>query len=164
MVEEFRRSETFRGSKVPNLNPNPNPNPSPPNSNPNPNLTACRFHLFFVLSCGSICMQGCFRCPNGGVCSAPDHCSCAEGWTGYDCRTPVCEVSDNVCDAVEHRVTWSTFPRSLLLFFSKIQVSLVFFVYQIPKLFPNLQISFILFFRPYCIVRECPGRSHDGHG
>lgn len=38
-------------------------------------------------------MQGCFRCPNGGVCSAPDHCSCAEGWTGYDCRTPVCEVS-----------------------------------------------------------------------
>ncbi|CAM9641313.1 unnamed protein product [Laminaria digitata] len=41
-------------------------------------------------------MQGCFRCPNGGVCSAPDHCSCAEGWTGYDCRTPVCEVSKDV--------------------------------------------------------------------
>eukprot|EP00903_Cladosiphon_okamuranus_P018631 g17149.t3 len=36
--------------------------------------------------------EGCFRCPNGGVCSAPDHCTCAEGWTGYDCRTPVCEV------------------------------------------------------------------------
>ena len=24
--------------------------------------------------------------------TAPDTCSCAPGWTGYDCRTPVCEV------------------------------------------------------------------------
>ncbi|CAM9450628.1 unnamed protein product [Ascophyllum nodosum] len=36
--------------------------------------------------------EGCFRCPNGGVCSAPDHCDCAEGWTEYDCTTPICEV------------------------------------------------------------------------
>jgi hypothetical protein len=24
--------------------------------------------------------------------TAPDLCTCAEGWTGYDCQTPVCEV------------------------------------------------------------------------
>merc|ERR1711968_52790 len=36
--------------------------------------------------------QGCYRCANGGNCTAPDFCTCAHGWTGYDCRTPVCEV------------------------------------------------------------------------
>jgi hypothetical protein len=35
--------------------------------------------------------EGCYRCPNGGYCTAPDTCTCTEGWTGYDCRTPVCE-------------------------------------------------------------------------
>ena len=36
--------------------------------------------------------EGCYRCANGGNCTAPDACSCAPGWSGYDCRTPVCEV------------------------------------------------------------------------
>ena len=36
--------------------------------------------------------EGCFRCSNGGNCTAPDTCTCAEGWTGYDCKTPICEV------------------------------------------------------------------------
>ena len=35
--------------------------------------------------------EGCYRCANGGNCTAPDTCSCPEGWTGYDCRTAVCE-------------------------------------------------------------------------
>ncbi len=34
--------------------------------------------------------EGCFRCANGGNCTAPDFCTCAEGWTGFDCKTPVC--------------------------------------------------------------------------
>lgn len=34
--------------------------------------------------------EGCYRCANGGICISPDMCQCAEGWTGYDCRTPVC--------------------------------------------------------------------------
>merc|ERR1711988_1546546 len=41
--------------------------------------------------------EGCFRCANGGNCTAPDTCTCAEGWTGYDCRTPICTV---VADAL----------------------------------------------------------------
>jgi len=41
--------------------------------------------------------EGCYRCSNGGNCTAPDVCVCAEGWTGFDCRTPVCET---VADAL----------------------------------------------------------------
>lgn len=37
--------------------------------------------------------EGCYRCANGGVCVAPDVCQCAKGWTGFDCRTPVCEIT-----------------------------------------------------------------------
>jgi hypothetical protein len=29
-------------------------------------------------------------CENGGVCSAPDTCSCPNGWSGDDCTVPVC--------------------------------------------------------------------------
>ena len=36
--------------------------------------------------------EGCWRCPNGGFCTAPDVCSCSPGWTGYDCRKPVCQA------------------------------------------------------------------------
>lgn len=34
--------------------------------------------------------QGVYVCANGGNCTAPDVCSCALGWVGFDCRTPVC--------------------------------------------------------------------------
>ena len=36
--------------------------------------------------------EGCYRCANNGNCTAPDVCTCAKGWTGFDCKTPVCEV------------------------------------------------------------------------
>ena len=36
--------------------------------------------------------SGCWMCANGGVCVAPDVCSCALGWAGFDCATPVCEL------------------------------------------------------------------------
>lgn len=36
--------------------------------------------------------EGCYRCANGGKCTGPDMCKCAQGWSGYDCRTPVCHV------------------------------------------------------------------------
>lgn len=36
--------------------------------------------------------EGCYRCANGGNCTAPDVCQCARGWTGFDCKTPVCET------------------------------------------------------------------------
>lgn len=36
--------------------------------------------------------QGCYRCANGGNCTAPDVCKCAPGWDGFDCRTPLCHV------------------------------------------------------------------------
>ncbi|KAF4318612.1 hypothetical protein BBO99_00007233 [Phytophthora kernoviae] len=37
--------------------------------------------------------DGCYRCKNGGLCVAPDMCACAEGWSGFDCSTPICELS-----------------------------------------------------------------------
>ncbi len=36
--------------------------------------------------------EGCFRCLNGGNCTAPDFCTCPPEWTGIDCGTPVCTV------------------------------------------------------------------------
>lgn len=36
--------------------------------------------------------EGCYRCANRGLCVSPDRCECAEGWTGFDCKTPVCEA------------------------------------------------------------------------
>ena len=36
--------------------------------------------------------EGCFRCKNGGNCTAPDFCTCPPEWTGYDCGTPVCKL------------------------------------------------------------------------
>lgn len=55
--------------------------------------------------------EGCYRCSNGGNCTAPDVCTCAPGnnidimksrsiylmtsfigWGGFDCKTPTCEV------------------------------------------------------------------------
>jgi hypothetical protein len=37
--------------------------------------------------------HGCYVCPNGGVCVAPDKCACAPGWGGTDCRTPQCSLA-----------------------------------------------------------------------
>ena len=34
--------------------------------------------------------EGCYRCANNGICIAPDTCRCGEGWSGFDCRNPVC--------------------------------------------------------------------------
>ena len=36
--------------------------------------------------------EGCYTCVNGGICVAPDVCQCAEGWSGYDCKTPICKA------------------------------------------------------------------------
>lgn len=33
-------------------------------------------------------LRGCF---NNGTCVAPGQCQCAPGWSGHDCKTPVCE-------------------------------------------------------------------------
>ncbi|GAB9469746.1 hypothetical protein Gpo141_00007014 [Globisporangium polare] len=38
-------------------------------------------------------VDGCFRCKNGGKCVAPDVCECADGWSGFDCGTPICQVT-----------------------------------------------------------------------
>jgi hypothetical protein len=34
--------------------------------------------------------QGSYHCANGGICVAPDTCTCPLGWIGFDCRVPVC--------------------------------------------------------------------------
>jgi hypothetical protein len=34
--------------------------------------------------------EGVYVCANNGNCTAPGICECAEGWIGFDCRTPIC--------------------------------------------------------------------------
>ncbi len=47
--------------------------------------------------------EGCYRCANGGNCTAPDFCTCPPEWTGFDCRTPVCTKHASLALASELR-------------------------------------------------------------
>ena len=57
--------------------------------------------------------EGCFRCANGGNCTAPDVCTCAPGWTGYDCRTPVCTM---VADPLTRTQLGTSFEDKVIAF------------------------------------------------
>ncbi|MFA5623628.1 MAG: hypothetical protein WC966_01035 [Bradymonadales bacterium] len=46
--------------------------------------------------CKSFCAED---CQNGGTCSAPCICTCATGWSGETCATPVCSPP---CKSGEH--------------------------------------------------------------
>uniref|UniRef100_H3GTE1 EGF-like domain-containing protein n=1 Tax=Phytophthora ramorum TaxID=164328 RepID=H3GTE1_PHYRM len=48
--------------------------------------------------------DGCYRCKNGGLCVGPDVCACADGWTGFDCATPICELSKAVAASVRRTI------------------------------------------------------------
>jgi len=39
--------------------------------------------------------EGIFACYNGGSCIAPDFCTCKDGYTGFDCNTPLCRHRQN---------------------------------------------------------------------
>jgi hypothetical protein len=44
--------------------------------------------------------EGIYECYNGGSCIAPDVCTCADGWGGFDCTQPLCrhrQVRDRAC-------------------------------------------------------------------
>ncbi|KAG2953112.1 hypothetical protein PC117_g2261 [Phytophthora cactorum] len=60
------------------------------------NITGIDVMASSIVSSG----DGCYRCKNGGLCIAPDVCSCAEGWTGFDCSTPICELPKAVVASV----------------------------------------------------------------
>ena len=34
--------------------------------------------------------EGIYVCYNSGTCLAPDICTCQDGYSGYDCNTPLC--------------------------------------------------------------------------
>jgi hypothetical protein len=34
--------------------------------------------------------EGVYACYNGASCIGPDSCTCADGWDGFDCNTPMC--------------------------------------------------------------------------
>ena len=39
--------------------------------------------------------EGIFACYNAGSCIAPDFCTCKDGYTGFDCKTPLCRHRQN---------------------------------------------------------------------
>jgi hypothetical protein len=57
--------------------------------------------------------EGCYRCANGGNCTAPEVCTCAPGWSGYDCRTPLCEV---VADPLTRTQLGTIFEENVISF------------------------------------------------
>ena len=57
--------------------------------------------------------QGCYRCANSGNCTAPDICTCAPGWTGFDCKTPVCET---FADPLTRKQLGTVFEEKIIAF------------------------------------------------
>ena len=57
--------------------------------------------------------EGCYRCANGGLCTSPDRCLCADGWTGYDCKTPVCKAE---ATALVRKQLMTSDPRKIEIF------------------------------------------------
>lgn len=57
--------------------------------------------------------EGCYHCANGGNCVAPDTCKCHEGWTGFDCRTPICEA---VADPLVRKQLMTSDPEKIQIF------------------------------------------------
>lgn len=40
--------------------------------------------------------EGRYVCANGGNCTSPGVCECAAGWSGFDCRTPICSQARQI--------------------------------------------------------------------
>ena len=81
------------------------------------------------------------RCSNGGNCTAPDVCTCLSGWSGYDCKTPTCEVCTYVRSLHFTSLLFSSVLFSSLLFSSLLFSSLLFS----SLLFSSLLFSSLLF-------------------
>lgn len=49
--------------------------------------------------------EGRYVCANDGNCTSPGVCECAAGWSGFDCRTPICSqvVQIEICLISRHR-------------------------------------------------------------
>ena len=45
--------------------------------------------------------EGCYRCKNGGICTAPDICTCDPAWRGYDCNEPTCIMTADANTVLE---------------------------------------------------------------
>ena len=44
--------------------------------------------------------EGRYVCANGGNCTSPGVCECAAGWSGFDCRTPICSQASQINSAM----------------------------------------------------------------
>jgi hypothetical protein len=73
--------------------------------------------------------EGIYACYNGGSCIAPDVCTCKDGYTGFDCKTPLCRhrqkngqvvgcmngghcIDKDTCNCKKTQsILWQTYPH-----------------------------------------------------
>lgn len=69
----------------------------------------------FDLFCEDVSLggEGCYRCQNGGLCTAPDVCTCTDDWSGIDCTVPVCKITADLKLVLELQ---TVYPNKIAMF------------------------------------------------
>lgn len=89
------------------------PSPAPRNGKPNPaarvrsiisSYCSCPTQKVALVEYHNV-TEGRYVCANGGNCTHPGVCECAAGWSGFDCRTPICSQVNRRAFTAKGRVS-----------------------------------------------------------